>query len=160
MNAKPVGLLLQEPSEHVSECPGLRVPEIPGRPLLDGGRAATTPVWSDVAGTDPPALDPVTWRLDTPVGAVGLAALTAMPQRSVRAVLDCTGGWWTEQRWSGWRVDDVLTLAGRRFLGNDLNPEAVRLSATRLREFGQGTQPPDTREDTPTDLIELMRPQP
>ena len=50
--------------------------------------------------------------------------------------------------------------AGRRFLGNDLNPEAVRLCATRLREFGEGTQPADTRDDTPPDLIELMRPQP
>jgi hypothetical protein len=50
--------------------------------------------------------------------------------------------------------------AGRRFLGNDLNPEAVRLAATRLRELGEGTQPADTREDTPSDLIELMRPQP
>jgi len=50
--------------------------------------------------------------------------------------------------------------AGRRFLGNDLNLEAVRLSATRLREFGEGTQPSDTREDAPSDLIELMRPQP
>ena len=49
---------------------------------------------------------------------------------------------------------------GRRFLGNDLNPEAVRLAATRLRELGEGTQPADTREDTPSDLIELMRPQP
>ena len=50
--------------------------------------------------------------------------------------------------------------AGRRFLGNDLNPEAVRLAAGRLRELGEGTQPADTREDTPSDLIELMRPQP
>ena len=50
--------------------------------------------------------------------------------------------------------------AGRRFLGNDLNREAVRLSATRLREFGEGAQPADAREDTPPDLIELMRPQP
>ena len=50
--------------------------------------------------------------------------------------------------------------AGRRFLGNDLNPEAVRLAATRLRELGEGTQPADAREDTPSDLIELMRPQP
>jgi len=50
--------------------------------------------------------------------------------------------------------------AGRRFLGNDLNPEAVRLSATRLREFGAGTQPAGTREATPSDLIALMRPQP
>ena len=50
--------------------------------------------------------------------------------------------------------------SGRRFLGNDLNPEAVRLAATRLRELGEGTQPADTREDTPSDLIELMQPQP
>jgi hypothetical protein len=50
--------------------------------------------------------------------------------------------------------------AGRRFLGNDVNREAVRLAATRLREFGDGTQPPDTREEVPSNLIELMRPQP
>ena len=50
--------------------------------------------------------------------------------------------------------------AGRRFLGNDLNPEAVALAAPRLREFGEGTQPADTREDRPSNLIELMRPRP
>ena len=38
---------------------------------------------------------------------------------------------------------------GRRFLGNDLNPEAVRLAAARLREFGEGTRArPTPREDT------------
>src|SRR5688500_15093743 len=31
--------------------------------------------------------------------------------------------------------------SGRRFLGNDLNPEAVRLAAQRLREFGEGRLP-------------------
>jgi site-specific DNA-methyltransferase (adenine-specific) len=50
--------------------------------------------------------------------------------------------------------------AGRRFLGNDLNPEAVALAAPRLREFGEGTQPADTHEDRPSNLIELMRPRP
>ena len=49
---------------------------------------------------------------------------------------------------------------GRRFLGNDLNPDAVRLSATRLREFGERVPAADTREDTPPNLIELMGPQP
>jgi site-specific DNA-methyltransferase (adenine-specific) len=49
---------------------------------------------------------------------------------------------------------------GRRFLGNDLNPEAVLLSAKRLRELGEGTQPAGTRDDTPLDLIELTRSQP
>jgi len=50
--------------------------------------------------------------------------------------------------------------AGRRFLGNDLNPEAVTLAATRLRAFGDGTQPADARDDRPSNLIELMRPRP
>jgi site-specific DNA-methyltransferase (adenine-specific) len=50
--------------------------------------------------------------------------------------------------------------AGRRFLGNDLNADAVRLSATRLREFGEGTQPAGLCEERPANLIELMRPQP
>ena len=32
---------------------------------------------------------------------------------------------------------------GRRFCGTDLNPEAVRLSADRLRQFGEGQAPAD-----------------
>lgn len=38
---------------------------------------------------------------------------------------------------------------GRRFLGTDLNPDAVRLSEERLREFGAGRAPaglPSTRQ--------------
>jgi DNA modification methylase len=30
---------------------------------------------------------------------------------------------------------------GRRFSGTDLNPEAVRLTADRLRQFGEGHAP-------------------
>ena len=36
--------------------------------------------------------------------------------------------------------------AGRRFCGTDLNPEAVRLSAERLRRFGDGQVPADLPE--------------
>ena len=32
---------------------------------------------------------------------------------------------------------------GRRFLGNDLNPDAVRIAAQRLQEFGSGRVPAD-----------------
>src|SRR3954469_8858935 len=39
----------------------------------------------------------------------------------------------------------------RRFLGNDLNPEAVILAATRLREFGEGTQPAEVTKEVPSD---------
>jgi hypothetical protein len=30
---------------------------------------------------------------------------------------------------------------GRRFTGTDLNPQAVRVTADRLREFGAGREP-------------------
>ena len=45
----------------------------------------------------------------------------------------------------------------RRFLGNDLNPEAVRIAASRLREFGEGRVPDDLPEvsDEQLDLPEV-----
>ena len=58
------------------------------------------------------------------------------------------------------RHDRTTVVPAPGVLGNDLNPEAVRLSAARLRELGEGTQPDDPRHETPPDLIELMRPQP
>jgi site-specific DNA-methyltransferase (adenine-specific) len=45
--------------------------------------------------------------------------------------------------------------AGRRFGGCDLNPEAVRLSADRLRQFGAGQVPQDLPEVTTPDLLEF-----
>ena len=36
---------------------------------------------------------------------------------------------------------------GRRFLGNDLNPEAVQIAAARLGEFGPGLVPPGVSTD-------------
>ena len=51
---------------------------------------------------------------------------------------------------------------GRRFLGNDLNPEAVRIAAQRLREFGEGRVPPNLPADVPdpqSDLFESIPPQ-
>jgi site-specific DNA-methyltransferase (adenine-specific) len=52
---------------------------------------------------------------------------------------------------------------GRRFLGNDLNPEAVRIAAHRLREFGAGRVAPevgaDKQPDQP-DLLESITPRP
>ena len=45
---------------------------------------------------------------------------------------------------------------GRRFLGNDVNPEAVRVAARRLREFGEGRVPPDLNVDTQPDQPDLL----
>jgi DMSO/TMAO reductase YedYZ molybdopterin-dependent catalytic subunit len=64
-----------------------------------------------------PTLGADTWALTVGVGGVTVAtlnlnALATLPRVTSDEVLDCTGGWWSEQRWSGWRVGDVLALAG------------------------------------------------
>jgi DMSO/TMAO reductase YedYZ molybdopterin-dependent catalytic subunit len=48
-----------------------------------------------------PQIAAAAWRLRTPDRSFDLAAIAALPQSTVRAVLDCTGGWFTEQEWSG-----------------------------------------------------------
>jgi DMSO/TMAO reductase YedYZ molybdopterin-dependent catalytic subunit len=64
----------------------------------------------------PAPVDAAAWRLRVG-GAVArplaLAAgdLAALPAASVQALLDCTGGWYTEQTWRGVRVGDLLDAA-------------------------------------------------
>ena len=45
---------------------------------------------------------------------------------------------------------------GRRFIGTDLNPEAVLHSAQRLQKFGDGRQPADVTATTEPNLLALM----
>jgi site-specific DNA-methyltransferase (adenine-specific) len=45
---------------------------------------------------------------------------------------------------------------GRRFFGNDLNPEAVRIAANRLRQFGEGRVPDDLPADVPEPQLDLL----
>jgi hypothetical protein len=52
-----------------------------------------------------PRLDPATWRLN---GRWSLTDLAARPQVSLRAVLDCTSGWYAEPDWRGVRLRDLL----------------------------------------------------
>jgi DMSO/TMAO reductase YedYZ molybdopterin-dependent catalytic subunit len=58
-----------------------------------------------------PDLDVASWRLTVATGGSSrewsLAELARWDDRQV-AVLDCTGGWWTEQEWSGVRVSRLL----------------------------------------------------
>jgi Oxidoreductase molybdopterin binding domain len=81
-------------------------------------------------GTDEPAAMPVTqWFTDTvPDGAAGALTLVSGARRvrltvaeldrgdRVRAALDCTGGWYAVQDWTGIRLDRLLAEA----LGSDL----------------------------------------
>lgn len=52
-------------------------------------------------------VDPSYWRLRLPQRRLGLDELAALPQTTVRAVLDCTGGWWAEGRWRGVLLADL-----------------------------------------------------
>jgi hypothetical protein len=52
-------------------------------------------------------LDATAWRLRLPTRTLDLPGLAALPQTTVRAVIDCTGGWWAEQMWSGVRLADL-----------------------------------------------------
>ncbi|HKG51656.1 MAG TPA: molybdopterin-dependent oxidoreductase, partial [Actinomycetales bacterium] len=63
-----------------------------------------------------PAIDAQLWRVTVTAGGVSrdwsLADLGRWDDR-LTAVLDCTGGWWTEQEWSGVRVTRLLPPATR-----------------------------------------------
>ena len=60
-----------------------------------------------------PQIDIGSWRLrvsgrvERP-GEITYAELLSFSRHEVSAVLDCTGGWWSEQRWSGVRLGDVV----------------------------------------------------
>lgn len=62
-----------------------------------------------------PAIDAAAWRLEVAqhsrLTTLSYADLASLQQTELDAVLDCTGGWWSEQRWAGVRIGDVL--AGR-----------------------------------------------
>jgi DMSO/TMAO reductase YedYZ molybdopterin-dependent catalytic subunit len=67
----------------------------------------------------PPAIDVASWRMQVDgdvvsPGAIDYAELLAMPFTERDAVLDCTGGWWTEQRWRGVTLADLLARHGVR----------------------------------------------
>lgn len=65
----------------------------------------------------PAPVDIAAWRLrveglvETPF-EMSYDDLVALPQVEREATLDCTGGWYTVQRWRGVRVGDVLQRAG------------------------------------------------
>src|SRR4029450_10687726 len=62
----------------------------------------------------PAPVDVTTWRLHIR-GAVGrevtLTYTDLSPSDQERAVLDCTGGWYSAQDWQGVRVGPLLDLA-------------------------------------------------
>lgn len=66
-----------------------------------------------------PRVDVATWRIQidgevASPGAIAYDELLALPSSERDAVLDCTGGWWTEQRWRGVTLAALLAGHGPR----------------------------------------------
>jgi hypothetical protein len=78
-----------------------------------------------------PAIDPQGWRLQTTARSWSLEELGRAGDR-VRATLDCTGGWYAEQDWTGIRVDRLLGQPGSRVDGRSI---VVRSSTGYTRRF-------------------------
>ena len=77
-----------------------------------------------------PSVNAGGWRLAVPGGELTLAGLAAMPQRTERAVLDCTGGWYAEQEWRGVPLGALLDGAGA---GGARSVEVVSVTGYRRR---------------------------
>ena len=78
------------------------------------GNAFPVTIWSLDSVPD---VDLATWRLRIRGGAgqpveLSYADIAELPQGEASVVLDCTGGWWSEQIWSGVRMSDLLKRAG------------------------------------------------
>lgn len=64
-----------------------------------------------------PSLDLASWRLAVgghvaAPAAFSYADLDWFESRELTTVIDCTGGWWSEQVWQGVAVDDILAASG------------------------------------------------
>jgi len=79
------------------------------------GNAFPVTIWSLDAV---PSIAIDSWRLrvsgslDARPVDLSYADLAALPRREASVVLDCTGGWWSEQVWSGVSLMDVLARGG------------------------------------------------
>jgi DMSO/TMAO reductase YedYZ molybdopterin-dependent catalytic subunit len=79
------------------------------------GNAFPVTIWSL---DSVPSIDIDSWRLRVRGSAsvrpveISYADLAALPHREASVVLDCTGGWWSEQVWSGVSLMDVFARSG------------------------------------------------
>jgi DMSO/TMAO reductase YedYZ molybdopterin-dependent catalytic subunit len=64
-----------------------------------------------------PDVDVLTWRLElagrvAAPGPLSYDELSALPNCELTTILDCTGGWWSEQVWAGASIGDLLAARG------------------------------------------------
>ncbi|MGH2572904.1 MAG: molybdopterin-dependent oxidoreductase [Actinomycetota bacterium] len=93
-----------------------------------------------------PAVDPATWRLlvldrGSEVGRFSLGELDDR-REPVRALIDCTGGWFAEQDWEGVRLDRLLPSVGgaRSFAARSVTGYSRRFPAGDLANLWLATR--------------------
>lgn len=74
-------------------------------------RGMPSTVWLDDRAPD---ADADTWTIDVDGVSLDLAALDRLEHDDVTAILDCTSGWYSEQVWTGVRLDRVVSATGFR----------------------------------------------
>lgn len=65
-------------------------------------------------GDQVPGIDPEGWTVEVAGRRLSLTDLEAMRQDTFPAILDCTGGWYSTQEWSGVRLDRLIDPTGHR----------------------------------------------
>jgi DMSO/TMAO reductase YedYZ molybdopterin-dependent catalytic subunit len=85
----------------------------------------------------PAPLDAVTWRLVVEGAVLQPAALAyaqvlAAPASTLTTVIDCTGGWYSQQQWSGVSLGALLDLAGPRPSARSVTIQSVTGYARRF----------------------------
>jgi DMSO/TMAO reductase YedYZ molybdopterin-dependent catalytic subunit len=78
------------------------------------GNAFPVTIWSF---DSVPSIDLDSWRLKVRGSAsrsteLSYADIAALPHREASVVLDCTGGWWSEQVWSGVSLMEIFARTG------------------------------------------------
>ena len=90
----------------------------------------------------PPHIDAADWRLAV-TGAVerelALGYEDLDQRHGVTAVIDCTGGWYSEQEWRGVPVADLLSLAGT-------SPDAASITVTSATGYYRRFSMQEARE--------------
>jgi len=85
-----------------------------------------------------PEVDPAAWTLTltgtAQPGTWTVAELQERPSTTVRAVIDCTSGWYSEQEWTGWTLAELLgeVPAGRSVVVRSATGYSRRLAPDEL----------------------------
>ncbi len=117
----------------------VRLADLPGvRRRFTGSYAFDLPRPTIWMSDRVPDVDPTAWTVTitgtSQPGTWTLAELQERPSTTVRAVIDCTSGWYSEQEWTGWTLADLVgeVPAGRSVVVRSATGYSRRLAPDDL----------------------------